>query len=268
MKQILSILILLCCSMTKANAQWNAPYFPTGMSWQECVLSLDSGEPQWGKVQTFEIGKDTVLNEQTYKQVWCDGKLEPICVREQDGIVWLLTELSPQELKLYDFNWDNQVEIATDYFQISEESYQLCTTFFNTIDIVTTMLNGTEIQYYRQSFSRTTIRGIGDVIDLTRFGCINHRHDCLLGFCKPEVVVPGLCFKKVINIQRSGIEIYHSDAGDDWINVIPSWIYIPSEASTNHQSPASWHTLSGRRLTMPPTRPGLYIKDGRKVVVK
>ena len=31
---------------------------------------------------------------------------------------------------------------------------------------------------------------------------------------------------------------------------------------------ASWHTLDGRRLTTAPVQKGIYLKDGRKVVVK
>lgn len=46
-------------------------------------------------------------------------------------------------------------------------------------------------------------------------------------------------------------------------------INSPSEKSVNRKFVNSqWFDLSGRRLTTPPTRPGLYIKDGRKVLIK
>lgn len=67
----------------------------------------------------------------------------------------------------------------------------------------------------------------------------------------------------------------------------PSWIYrcevngeilyqtggqnnitSPSSPSTSNPSTHPWADLSGRRLTTPPTRPGVYIKDGRKVMIK
>ncbi len=51
----------------------------------------------------------------------------------------------------------------------------------------------------------------------------------------------------------------------------PTSIAAPrsNDSSDNRSlSPASWHTLSGHRLSSPPTRKGVYIRDGRKVVVK
>jgi len=265
MKHLLSILIILCIA-GNVYAQWDAPYFPTGMSWQERVLDFNSGEPEWGVVETFEIGTDTIINGLTYKQVRRDGQLEPIWVREQGNIVWLLTNASPNELKLYDFNWDSQQEITLDYFKINvnDGSHQLCTKKFNTNNVATTFLNGTKVQYYREYISRTTIRGIGDVIDLPRFGCIHYPHDCLLGYCEPEVVWPGVCFKKVIRIQRNGVEIYSSDNSDDWINVIPNSVHLPRERSINSQ----WYNLSGHQLSSPPTRKGVYIRGGKKVLIK
>ena len=42
-----------------------------------------------------------------------------------------------------------------------------------------------------------------------------------------------------------------------------------NDSSDNRSlSPASWHTLSGHRLTTPPTRKGVYIRDGKKVLIK
>ena len=35
-----------------------------------------------------------------------------------------------------------------------------------------------------------------------------------------------------------------------------------------HSSLSEWYTLDGRRLSAQPTKPGLYLHDGKKVVVK
>ena len=49
----------------------------------------------------------------------------------------------------------------------------------------------------------------------------------------------------------------------------PTSITAPSEGFINHQSiHPQWFSLSGRPLTTPPTRKGIYIKDGKKVMVK
>ena len=52
-------------------------------------------------------------------------------------------------------------------------------------------------------------------------------------------------------------EILYQTAGQDIIT-------SPFDKPIN----SFWHTLSGHRLSSPPTRKGVYIRDGRKVVVK
>ena len=43
---------------------------------------------------------------------------------------------------------------------------------------------------------------------------------------------------------------------------------LPSSLLSQPSSLPTWTDLSGRRLTTPPTQKGVYIKDGRKVLVK
>ena len=261
MKQVLLILTMFLTTSI-ANAQWDAPYFPTGMTWVERILDFDTGEPEWGDVDTFEIGNDTIINERTYKKVMCNGKQEPVWLREQDNIVWLLTDVSPQELKLYDFNWDDRQEITTEYFRECDDDYQLLTETFPTKDVMATFLDGKEIQFCRQSFIRTTIREIGNVIELNRNGGIHDNHfTCLLGYCMPQHVLPGLTYKKVISIQRNGVEIYHSENFDDWIETIPNGI----QSFRVGDSSNPLFDLQGRPLSTPPSR-GMYIQDGKKVI--
>lgn len=53
------------------------------------------------------------------------------------------------------------------------------------------------------------------------------------------------------------------------VGEVSDGIYSTSERSINHQSfYPHWSDLSGRHLNSAPTHPGLYIKDGRKVVAK
>ena len=37
---------------------------------------------------------------------------------------------------------------------------------------------------------------------------------------------------------------------------------------TNYTNSDTWYDLSGRRLSGKPTRPGIYIENGRKLVIK
>ena len=51
----------------------------------------------------------------------------------------------------------------------------------------------------------------------------------------------------------------------------PTSIAAPRSSNSSRNrtlSPASWHTLSGHRLSSPPTRKGVYIRDGKKVLIK
>ena len=60
----------------------------------------------------------------------------------------------------------------------------------------------------------------------------------------------------------SATRYFFSDAiADDIATSFPSLSHIPTSAST-------WYTLDGRALAAPPIAPGIYIQQGRKVLVK
>lgn len=263
MKRSYSLLIVLLAYIN-VYAQWNAPYFPTGMTWEEGLLIYDGDNSELIAIDEFEIDGDTIINSLSYKKVICNGTPEKIWIREKDNIVWLHTELSSQDIKLYDFNWNSQQQITTEYYREVDSDHQLCKYVWNTIDISTTILNNTEIQYYCNNAENTIIRGIGEVINLSRSGCVKHHFNCLLGFCMPETVIPGLIYKKVITVKRNGKEIYHSDNANDWITMIPNGIQsILSTYNTSSQI----FDLSGRRLNTIPQQ-GMYIQGGKKWFVK
>ena len=43
---------------------------------------------------------------------------------------------------------------------------------------------------------------------------------------------------------------------------------LPSSLTLQPSSLPTWTDLSGRRLTTPPTQKGVYIRDGRKILIK
>ena len=63
---------------------------------------------------------------------------------------------------------------------------------------------------------------------------------------------------------NNDIIFYNEYWAEYWNIPVPTSIAAPRSDSTI----SSWHTLSGHRLSSPPSRPGLYIKDGRKVMIK
>ena len=56
---------------------------------------------------------------------------------------------------------------------------------------------------------------------------------------------------------------------EHWSIPLPTSITSPSDQSVSRKSVNSkWSALSGRCLPSLPTRKGIYIKDGRKVLIK
>ena len=70
---------------------------------------------------------------------------------------------------------------------------------------------------------------------------------------------------------NNDIIFYNEYWANYWDIPLPTSITAPrSDASSENRSSSSanWTDLSGRHLSSPPSRPGLYIRDGRKVLVK
>ena len=63
---------------------------------------------------------------------------------------------------------------------------------------------------------------------------------------------------------NNDIIFYNEYWAEYWNIPVPTSIAAPHSDATI----SSWHTLSGHRLSSPPTRKGVYIRDGRKVLMK
>ena len=185
-------------------------YFPTGMKWEE--VNVDpSMELEYENAHIYEIGADTLIDNVTYKKVLKDNEFSGIFVRESGDKVWLLTKEYPTEFLLYDFDWDGNKEIETEYLKnlnIEGNDYALRKETIPMDKCQDVTINGRTYQYYRDSFIRSQIRGIGKVAELNRY-------PCLLGYKEMAVISPGLIYIKVRWIQRNGKEIFRSDYADD-----------------------------------------------------
>ena len=65
--------------------------------------------------------------------------------------------------------------------------------------------------------------------------------------------------------------LYYDELAERWNIPLPTSITAPHSDTFSENrslSLAPWTDLSGRHLSSPPSRPGLYIKDGRKVMIK
>ena len=188
----------------------------TGMKWEE--VNVDpSMELEYENAHIYEIGADTLIDNVTYKKVLKDNEFSGIFVRESGDKVWLLTKEYPTEFLLYDFDWDGNKEIETEYLKnlnIEGNDYALRKETIPMDKCQDVTINGRTYQYYRDSFIRSQIRGIGKVAELNRY-------PCLLGYKEMAVISPGLIYIKVRWIQRNGKEIFRSDYAKEWTSEPP-----------------------------------------------
>ena len=232
--------------------------FPTGTVWKE--VKVDEGmvvfmhtPPDTTYARTYEIGVDTVIGDNTYKRVMMDGVFTGNCIREKDNCVWMISELYPNEFKLYDFNWGGVESVNVQYLRatgrqvlapvLKEEKLLL-----EGIETFTVSEGSTQKLHLSD---RTILRGIGSVSDL-------NRNSCLLGYLLPQEILPAIIYTEVLWLRRNGQLVYDNRS-------IASAMEVVKESSTGRPS-ISVYNLHGHRVTGSP-RPGIYIENGRKRVV-
>ena len=190
-------------------------YFPTGMTWEEVGVTPDMGR-EYYNAHIYEISTDTIIGNVTYRKVLRDNVFSGLCVRESGDKVWLLTKEYPTEILLYNFDWDSNQEVLTEYLKgqgqslmgESEEGYEVRQETTPVGDSQTVVIDGKTYQYYKR-FSGTIIRGIGKVSELNRY-------PCLLSYREPAVILPGIEYFKVRWIKRNGVEIFRSEYAREW----------------------------------------------------
>jgi len=202
--------------MDYAGSETTTKYFPTGMTWEEIVVNPNM-EQEYSNAHIYEISTDTIIGNVTYKKVLKDNVFSGLCVRESGDKVWLLTKDYPTEILLYNFDWDNNQEVVTEYLkgqevigfigqnEVAYEVHQETTPIGN---CQTVIIDGKTYQYYKK-FSGTIIRGIGKVAELNRY-------PCLLSYREPAVILPGMDYFKVRWIKRNGVEIFRSESAKEW----------------------------------------------------
>ena len=192
-------------------------YFPTGMTWEEVGVTPDMGQ-EYYNAHIYEISTDTIIGNVTYRKVLRDNVFSGLCVRESGDKVWLLTKEYPTEILLYNFDWDSNQDVVTEYLKGHEvigfigqnmEAYEVRQETTPVGDSQTVVIDGKTYQYYRDSFIRSQIRGIGKVAELNRY-------PCLLSYREPAVILPGLNYHKVHWIKRNGVEIFRSESAKEW----------------------------------------------------
>ena len=202
--------------MDYAGSETTTKYFPTGMTWEEIVVNPNL-EQEYSNAHIYEISTDTIIGNVTYKKVLKDNVFSGLCVRESGDKVWLLTKDYPTEILLYNFDWDNNQEVVTEYLKgqevigfigQNEVAYEVRQETTPIGNCQTVIIDGKTYQYYKK-FSGTIIRGIGKVAELNRY-------PCLLSYREPAVILPGMDYFKVRWIKRNGVEIFRSESAKEW----------------------------------------------------
>ena len=202
--------------MDYAGSETTTMYFPTGMTWEEIVVDPNM-EQEYYNPHIYEISTDTIIGNVTYKKVLKDNVFSGLCVRESGDKVWLLTKDYPTEILLYNFDWDNNQEVVTEYLKgqevigfigQNEVAYEVRQETTPIGNCQTVIIDGKTYQYYKK-FSGTIIRGIGKVAELNRY-------PCLLSYREPAVILPGMDYFKVRWIKRNGVEIFRSESAKEW----------------------------------------------------
>ena len=202
--------------MDYAGSETTTMYFPTGMTWEEIVVNPNM-EQEYSNAHIYEISTDTIIGNVTYKKVLKDNVFSGLCVRESGDKVWLLTKDYPTEILLYNFDWDNNQEVVTEYLKgqevigfigQNEVAYEVRQETTPIGNCQTVIIDGKTYQYYKK-FSGTIIRGIGKVAE-------QNRYPCLLSYREPAVILPGMDYFKVRWIKRNGVEIFRSESAKEW----------------------------------------------------
>ena len=189
-------------------------YFPTGMTWEEVGVTPDMGQ-EYYNAHIYEISTDTIIGNVTYRKVLRDNVFSGLCVRESGDKVWLMTKEYPTEILLYNFDWDSNQEVLTEYLKGKslmveyEEGYKVLQDLTPVGNSQTVVINGKTYQYYMKTLSGTIIRGIGKVAELNRY-------PCLLSYREPAEILPGIDYFKVRWIKRNGVEIFRSEYAREW----------------------------------------------------
>ena len=243
-------------------AHIDSNYFPTGMEWEETSVDIGLGKSNASSTIHYEIGEETTVDEQLYRKVLINSAESSLLIREDGSEVWLLTNEYPEEIKLYDFDWEKNETLQSEFLIKTNGEWTLEKQEIQP-EYKQTVVGAHSYEYYQDADLSTVIREIGRVADRSR-------NSCLLGYKEPETILPGQTYNKVTWVKRMGEEIFRSDDGEEWITYIPGSpeTSIPDAASLSKSKSGSGktYTIGGQQTKA--SRRGIYIRDGEKFVVK
>ena len=298
MKRFILLLTILYPFCLFAQDDDYRPLIEEGKAWVSFnPINLQSTPPFWGYTQYDKIEGDTVVNGKPCK-IWIqnyarrtdeyghtDGSYElthKIPVYEEDKKVWFFMEGDKEPRLAFDFGAGvgDKVIVQSiegmymDYYKkYLSDKYIYADLWSDTLSIKSQTkmeVGGREqrVTYYTSHlFKEETfmeyvylMEGIG-----SNEGSVKN-----IG---PNSVSWNGISQLVFCWVGDEVLYYDPKPGVEYAIDIPFPTSITAPHSTassenRSSSSANWADLSGHRLSSPPSRPGLYIRDGRKVVVK
>lgn len=247
MKKIKKTLLLvasLAMAAASAGAQTEESFFPTGTCWEESWMEAE----EVLTTHTYRVGETVTKEGKSYKEVLRDGTACGKWIREEGNRLWLLTEDFPAEIMLYDFLLESGKENVRQYVQgeiLREESF--------VVSAIGHMQMADGLTYdYAELDDARMVKGIGMLSE-------RRRDCCILGYLMPETALPGLEVCRLRSFTRNGKLLYRHD--------MPETGITDTRLNGDTCGNGDAYDLSGRRVNGLGAK-GIYIKDGRKVLLK
>ena len=265
-------LMLFCLGMAKAVAQDGGreyiPFVEEGKVWY-CGADGNIGQITYEHpegtaiVCVFTMRGDTLINEKEYKKVnfqyedyYGDNEQHYYCaVREEDCRVFIVEENTTKEKLLYDFSHPDEIITLTYNNQkyARTEGWRLYDFLPGQVMYTFCIFSGNEIDY--SNAPGFWVDGVG-APGTNPFAF----EFCIHLFDKPKLGK----YIFVRTCMKDGKYIFNFD-----------WMVLPIDPSSIHDNNNANNSpdgsrlfdLQGRRLVTPPTK-GVYIQNGRKVVVR
>jgi hypothetical protein len=262
MKHLLPlVLILLACEYIQAQNDGYRPFIEEGKVW---VVLQEIYHPDYAGLtayrSTFTIAGDTIIGEMECKIMRCqvedrvEGKVINeylMSLYEEGKRVYFYPMGVAEPLLLYDFgasvNDTINIYLGDDNY-VNQHAPIACEIVVLKKDETGVMLgniSNKELFHQDDLWEWKWMEGVGSIAGPT----VNMTYG------------PQSGFKRWLAECRVGDTILYRSEDQDLVTA-PT-IHNSHPSSLNH-----WYTLSGRQLSTPPTRKGIYIHEGRKVIIK
>ena len=250
-----SLLFILCAishSYIFAQSK-HFSFIEEGKTWTYEVSNPNSApeyNANWTK--TYQLDGDTLINSFHCAKVyatctqpnWKYDRLYVGALFEDSGNTFFFWQKSQTPHLLYDFSCKKGDTVVIDNREIIIQE-KLSTSYgVDSLDIFRWSYNGFD------GYWSLWVEGVG---------C---PYNDLLDYAYDSD--PGGYQYKLLSCRIKGTEIFNYDTFQTEITSVTS----PSSLSPTSPSLTPWYTLSGRCLPSLPTQKGIYIKDGRKVLIK